>query len=635
MTAVVESTRIARRVISSTFPIGVATTYKQPVVRFCCTITLFFYFILLFTISGCQNTTTETIPDGGYDEQDRNNGYDRTESGSPYSLEEEFVRRLDLAYRSNIGVRDQSIQSQFEAWPPKQSRSTDVDRWNYVQTLTEFVLEGLHDPARTQVKLNNLRTQDEQQYRAKVILISYLYLWVEDCESAIDALSTHEPKTAHASALWVTRMWSVLASPCAYRSLFINGSGNLSVQGWWDLAKIMITSNSQQERVVKYRSWKFKYSQHLAAQYPPAVFQKQYEVPRKIALLLPQSGPLSSAATAIKNGFLSAHLQTVPPESVSIDVHDTSTTEITTLIEQVVDEGVDVIVGPLDKDNVRRVLDRNSTNVPIVTLNRPSLGIQFSPQRNLVQLAQVVEDDAVAVAKQLHRQDLQRVLLVLGDRHWCVRAALSFRDTIDDSVIIAAETVLSDLSESTQNVADLLRVTQSATRQSDIAHATRRTIEFTARRRHDIDAIVAFVDQDEFTALSAALHYHFAGNIPMFLIEPTFRDLTRAGSYADGTTFTTTPAHLYPFSLTTQIQKSFADASVLYPLYVFGIDAYRTTMQVEGVLSGEAIFGYTGYLQRNDSGALVREPLWGIVQGRTFTPRKHIISRNGINRYLF
>lgn len=575
------------------------------------------------------------MPEGSYDEQDRNNGLNRTVPGSSYSPVEEFVRRLDLAHRSNISERVQSIQSQFEAWPPKQSRSSDFDHWNYVQTLSALALEGFQNPASAQVKLNELQTQDVQQFRAKVILLSYLYLWDEDCESAITALSTHEPPTELESELWSARMWSVLASPCAYQSLFIDATENVSVQGWWDLAEIMITSNSQEERIGKYRSWKFKYGDHLAARYPPASFQKQYEAPQKIALLLPQSGPLSSAATAIKNGFLSAYLQTALPESVSIDVYDTSTTEITTLVEQVVDEGVDVIVGPLDKENVRRVLERNSANIPIVALNRPSHGVPIRPQHDLVQLAQVVEDDAVAVARQLHRQDLQRVLLVLGDDHWCVRAALSFRDTIEDSVFIAAETVLSDLSKATENVANLLRVTQSTTRQSDIARTTRRTVEFTARRRHDIDAIVAFVDHDEFTALSAALHYHFAGNIPVFLIEPTFRDLTRAGSYADGTAFTTTPAHLYPFSLTTQIQESFADASVLYPLYVFGVDAYRTTMQVEGVLSGEAIFGYTGYLRRNDSGALVREPLWGIVQGRTFTPRKHIISRNGINRYLF
>lgn len=575
------------------------------------------------------------MPEDSYDEQDRNNGLNRTVPGSPYSLVEEFVRRLDLAHRSNISERVQSIQSQFEAWPPKQSRSSDFDHWNYVQTLSALALEGFQNPASAQVKLNKLQTQDVQQFRAKVVLLSYLYLWDEDCESAITALSTHEPPTELESELWSARMWSVLASPCAYQSLFLDGTGNVSVQGWWDLAEIMITSNSQEERIRKYRSWKFKYGDHLAARYPPASFQKQYEAPQKIALLLPQSGPLSSAATAIKNGFLSAYLQTALPENVSVDVYDTSTTEITTLIEQVVDEGVDVIVGPLDKENVRRVLERNSANIPIVALNRPSHSVQNSPQHNLVQLAQVVEDDAVAVARQLHRQDLQRVLLVLGDDHWCVRATLSFRDTIEDSVFIAAETVLSDLSKATENVANLLRVSQSTARQSDIVRTTRRTVEFTARRRHDIDAIVAFVDHDEFTALSAALHYHFAGNIPVFLIEPTFRDLTRAGSYADGTAFTTTPAHLYPFSLTTQIQESFADASVLYPLYVFGVDAYRTTMQVEGVLSGEAIFGYTGYLQRNDSGALVREPLWGIVRGRTLTPRKHIISRNGINRYLF
>ena len=549
-------------------------------------------------------------------------------------MPEEFVHRLDLAHDPNFGMSARSVQIQFDHWPSKQNGSLDNVNWHYVQTLSELVRNAVKDPVRTLSRVNELQAKDQTQYRAKVVLQSYLYLWADDCENAITVLSTHESRTDIEAALWAERIWSILDSPCAYRSLTMAATNNVTVQGWWDLAAIVVSSNSQNERATKYRHWKIQYAQHLAARFPPALFRRQYDAPRKIALLLPQSGPLSSAATAIQNGFLSAHLQTASPTNIAVDVYDTTTTEITTLIEQVVDDGVDVIVGPLEKENVRRVLEKNAANVPIVALNRPTLGPQLNPELELVQLAQVVEDDAIAVANQLHLQDLRRVLLVLGDDHWCVRAALSFRNTIDDSVIVVAETVLSDLSETTESIANLLRVTQSTSRQTDVARITRRTIEFTSRRRQDIDAIVAFVNQDEFTALSAALHYHFAGDIPVFLAEPTFRDLAQAGSYADSATFTSTPAHLYSIPITTQIQESFADSSVLYPLYVFGIDAYRTAMHIEGVLTGEPIFGYTGYLRHDNKGTLIREPIWGTVEGRTLKPRKHIISRDWINRYL-
>ena len=618
--------------MSSRFPIGVATTYKHPDVRFCWIIVLTVY--LLSCTVGCQNTTTASSPTREHDKvyNDRN---DPVDSKSQASMFEEFIRRLDIAHRTQVKGVAQSVRTQFVDWPPKQNGLSNQDNSNYVQTLSALVLEGLQAPFRTLTHVNSLRTQDQAQYRAKVVLLSYIYQWIDDCESAVAVLTPYEPSTDRESSHWAERIWSVLDSPCAYRSLTTVITNNVTVQGWWDLAGIVVASNSHTDRTKKFREWKERYAQHLAARFPLELFRTQHESPQKIALLLPQSGPLSSAATAIKNGFFSAHLNTTVPSNLSIDVYDTSTTEITTLIEQVVDDGVDVIVGPLEKDNVRRILEKDAASVPIVALNRPTSGPRLAPQRNLVHLAQVVEDDAVAIANRINTGNFRRVLLVLGGDYWCVRAAIRFRDMIDDSVTVAAETVFSDLSESTESIANLLRVTQSSSRQSDVARITRRTIEFTARRRHDIDAIVAFVDKDEFSALSAALHYHFAGDIPVLLAEPTFRDLSRAGSYADGVSFTSTPAHLYPIPLTLRIRGSFADASVLYPLYIFGIDAYRTTMSIESVLAGGSIFGYTGYLRQNDNGTLMREPIWGTVDGRALKPRKHIIQRAERNRHLF
>ena len=633
MTDTVERSRIARMVMSSRFPIGVATTYKQPIVGFCCVILLSIY--LVVTITGCQSTSSTRPPRGGNESPVYNDRNDPIGSVSQASLPEEFIRRLDLAHKPHFRVSPQNIRNYFEDWPSQQRGGFDRDPSNYVHTLSELVLNALHEPLRAITHVNNLRTEDQSQRRAKVVMLSYIYRWLDDCENSVRMLVSHEPRTEAESSEWSERIWSVFDGPCVYRSLTERITNNLTVQGWWDLAAIAVVSNSLHERAVQYRRWKVQYAQHLAARFPPAFFRTQHEVPKKIALLLPQSGPLSSAATAIKNGFFSAHLDTSVHHNLSIDVYDTTTTEITTLIAQVIEDGVDVIVGPLEKDNVRRILEKSAVSVPIVALNQPTSGSRLAPQNNLVQLAQVVEDDAIALASQINTQNLRRVLLVLGKDYWCVRAAIGFRNTLDDSVVVAAETVLSDLSRSTENVARLLNVTESTTRQTDIARVTRRTIEFTARRRHDVDAIVAFVDEDEFSALSAALHYHFAGDIPVLLAEPTFRNVSRTGNYADGATFTTTPAQLYSIPLTTQIRESFADASVLYPLYVFGIDTYRTALHIEEVLKGGSVYGYTGYLRQDDNKTLVREPIWGTVEGRILKPRKHIKLREGLNRQLF
>lgn len=586
-------------------------------------------------IGGCQSTTRPRNPNEVYDVQVGNNKNDPPGSVPASSILEEFIRRLDLAHQPHVSVSAQLIRNQFLDWSPKQRRMLDPDTSNYVHTLTELVLEALDAPLTALAGINDLRTQNAGQNRAKVVAQSYIYRWVDDCENALSVLVTYEPQSEYESVLWTERIWSVFESPCAYRSLAVMPINNVSVQGWWDLGRIVVTSNSQEERTTKFRRWKLQYPQHFAARFPPKHFQTQDSIPRKIALLLPQTGPLSSAATAIQNGFMSAHLHAPSRDDLTIVVHDTTTTEITTLIKHVIDEGVDVIVGPLDKENVRRVLEKDDAHIPIVALNQPTSNSRLVSRRNLVRLAQVVEDDATAIANEVNFQNVRRVLLLLGRDYWCVRAAISFRNKINDDVAIVAETRLSNLSDSTVSIANLLRVTQSNLRQAEVASITRRTIEFTARRRHDVDAIIAFVDQDEFAALSAGLHYHFAGDIPIILAEPTFRDLSRTGSYADGATFTATPAHLYSVPLTAQIRESFADASVLFPLYVFGIDAYRTTMHIDEALRGGPIFGYTGFLRQDDQGNLVRQPIWGMVQDRALKPRKHIIqyAEHKRNRY--
>ncbi len=584
---------------------------------------------------GCQSPSVPRVPHERYDVQVGNSRNDAPGSALTSSIAEEFIRRLDIAHQPHFHRSPQSIKNQFLDWPPKQQGIREPNTSNYVHALTALVLEALDAPLSALNGISSLQTQNVSQNRAKVVAQSYIHRWVDDCESALNVLVTYEPQSEHESLQWVERIWTVLDSPCAYLSLTPMTINNVSVQGWWDLAKIAVTSNAQVERTLKFRRWTIQYPHHLAARFTPKHFRTEDRVPRKIALLLPQSGPLSSAATAVKNGFLSAHLHTTSRNDLSIEVYDTTTTEITTLIEQVIDEGVDVIVGPLEKENVRRVMEKDAAQVPIIALNQPTNSSRFVPQRNLVRLAQVVEDDAIAIANQVNSQNLRRVLLVLGQDYWCVRAAISFRNTIYDDITIAGEAKLSNLRESTESVANLLRVTQSNARQAELATITRRTIEFTARRRHDVDAVIAFVDRDEFAALSAALHYHFAGDIPIILAEPTFRDLTRTGSYADGTNFTSTPAHLFSVPLTAQIRESFADASVLYPLYVFGIDAYRTSLQIHEVLRGGPIFGYTGYLRPDEQRNLVREPIWGIVQGRALKPRKHIIQSDDHQRNLF
>ena len=73
----------------------------------------------------------------------------------------------------------------------------------------------------------------------------------------------------------------------------------------------------------------------------------------RIALLLPQTGPLSAAARSVRDGFLSAYYQLPPQRRPRVRIYDTAAgTPIATLIERAAHAGATVIVGPLLRADV-------------------------------------------------------------------------------------------------------------------------------------------------------------------------------------------------------------------------------------------------------------------------------------------
>lgn len=460
----------------------------------------------------------------------------------------------------------------------------------------------------------------------RALILGHMHWLLQDCEHAVNELSNFSPEGAADSQAWSETIWNILTSSCMYRGQDIPVERTSSAIDWWELAQLIgssITPNEQHER---FEQWKFGHPNHLAARYPPFQYDlARNHSPRRVALLLPQGGSLSSAAQAIRNGFLAAHLSAIGSNrNLSVELYDTEEFDIRLLIDQVIADGVDVIVGPLDKDRVRSLVRGDTLAVPIVALNRVS-ETAVSNYSSL-QMSMVVEDDVTAIAKKLQNMRAERILLVIGQDYWCARASVALKEVLPTNIKIADESLLNDLSEITESVAQLLLVAQSNSRHERIEDLIGE-VEFNARRREDIDAIVAFVDYAEFGSVTAALQYHFAGDIPVLVAAPTFRDREQLVEYENGTFFTSIPATLYPTSLTHEIYGSFAEAKELFPLYAFGIDAYRVALNIPTLIQGDSIFGLTGVLSIRESGVISRQPIWGMVAQHSLVPAPGILYR--------
>lgn len=474
------------------------------------------------------------------------------------------------------------------------------------------------DPQKGLNSMQRLTPTNYNETAALAALKAHAFSTAGNCEESIHELVTFIPVGLHDRQEWSRRVWDVLTDWCIYRSDAQDATLSEPAKGWWALGKIARDAVSQSQRNLMFSDWRESHPDHLASMHPPEHFQLRARNATNIALLLPQSGPLSSAARAIRNGFLSTHLfhlQTVG--GVNVKVYDTEQSDILKLVDKAITEGADAIVGPLDKDRVRAVVQGDSLPVPTIALNR----VANAPVNNArsLQLAIAVEDDVVQIVEKLNAMRARKVLLFIGGNYWSARASVWLKSVMSPHMQIVDETVLNNLAEITEDTAEILYVGQS-NRRHEALETKIGNLEFTPRRRHDVDAVVALVDHPEFASLTAALHYHFAGGLPLLVAEPTFRNRQLEAEYANGTLYTSIPANLYSTPLTEEMQVSFTESDLLFPLYAFGSDAYKVALNIQSLERGYSVFGLTGVLSVNQQGVLTRRPVWGMVDNQELVP---------------
>src|SRR3990167_8979148 len=108
-----------------------------------------------------------------------------------------------------------------------------------------------------------------------------------------------------------------------------------------------------------------------------------------IALLLPLQCKYRQSAIAIQNGFMTAHYAAAAKldtgkSAPTIRVYDsTDIRNFMNVYRQAVNDGADIIVGPLQKENVHQlVITKTELPVPTIALNTDDPTLQAPPDHN-------------------------------------------------------------------------------------------------------------------------------------------------------------------------------------------------------------------------------------------------------------
>ena len=303
--------------------------------------------------------------------------------------------------------------------------------------------------------------------------------------------------------------------------------------GWLELA--LVSRDAPNTAAINLSVWRTTNSTHPGAQPLPGGLSYLLDSAPQLdraALMLPLSGRLAPAGKAVLDGYLAGYYaaRAAGNADYEIIVIDTDSYEsANTAYEQALSQGANLVVGPLSKKGVAELGTRLDRPIPVLTLNRieqvlPATG---SP---LVQLSLAPEDEASRIAELAFGQGARSALIIRPAGTWGdkVEQALQQRwKTLGGN--IAKRVTYEQREDYSSSVKSALELQASDKRAAGVRSMLATNIEFTPRRREDIDVVFLLSrNGPEARSIKPLLAFHYAGNIPVYAISSIYSGIPDA-----------------------------------------------------------------------------------------------------------
>ncbi len=294
-------------------------------------------------------------------------------------------------------------------------------------------------------------------------------------------------------------------------------------RGWIELALINREDNANPSNQLS--RWRGDNPTHPAANPLPGGLDyllKSGPQSGKVALLLPLSGELAPAGKAVLNGFLAAYYASRATGGAAnellvmdLDKYPSSSSAY----EEAVRQKVNLVVGPLSKEALADLATRLERPVPILALNRIDQVLPASGSA-LVQLSLSPEDEAVSVAALAFGAGARRALIISPAGDWGSKVETALRERWTDlGGTVASSSTYGNNDEYSSNVKSALSLDSSEQRARDLRTLLGTNIDFTPRRRQDIDVVFLLSRSGaEARSIKPLLAFHYAGNLPVYAL---------------------------------------------------------------------------------------------------------------------
>ena len=386
--------------------------------------------------------------------------------------------------------------------------------------------------------------------------------------------------------------------------------------GWLALATITAERPATHSLAPALTGWQQTYPTHPAAELPGGLgylLERTVTTP-KVTLMLPLSGRLAPAGKAVRDGYLARYYAGVRAgePGFELDIVDVDRfADITSAYDEAVAGGTTLVIGPLSKPKVAALAAHANRPAPVIALNQ--LDTPPPPGTALAQLALAPEDEASQIAEMAFGQGSRRALVIRPDGAWGAKmekALLTRWQGLGGTLVSTA--VYTGQEDYSSSVAGALNLPASEQRARDVRSMLATNIEFTARRRSDVDVVFLLSRSGgDARSLKPLLAYHYAGDLPIYATSSIYRGYPDSrNADLNGVKLVETPWLLGSDAGLRQSLSTGGTSSEAYTrLNALGADAYllqSRLAQLRG-LPGVSLRGDTGLLRVEQDLRMTRE----------------------------
>ena len=402
-----------------------------------------------------------------------------------------------------------------------------------------------------------------------------------------------------------------------------NPRGERQLTGWLDLTLVVRQNLVIAEGVTSaMQDWKTRHPFHLLTEQQALDtwlrYRSQFAPPRKVAVLLPETGRLKSAGDAIRDGVMSAFLKN--SGGAEIQFFNTGEDEQAAIAAyfNALDAGADWIIGPLRKESVEALLNLAGMSTPLLALNDLPDGFTAPPglAGHVTGMSLSQDKETRGIAAHAARSGYKRAIVMAPEDPWGERMAYAFESEFlqEDRQIIAASRYLDSQNDHSAALERLLKIDESKARKKQLENTLQMSLEFEPVRRQDVDVIFLAANPTQAKLIRPQLRFHEAGDIPVYATARVFSGQPDPARNQDlnGIRFPATPWQLtHTSSKDIPALESIRRGS-LGSLFALGQDAWNLLPWLE-LIKKDPDFsfpGQSGYYHSANQDMLNREPAW-------------------------